>query len=214
MRRSIAVRGYHSRLDPPSFPKRDPALAEFWDLRYAAGFAPWDAGRVPAQLREFVAAATRPRSVLVPGCGSAWDVRFLAESGWDVLGIDFSHEAVAAARAIVGEHVNRVRYADFFAPLSEAPFEVVYERAFLCALPRRLWSAWGTRIAEVVEPGGVLVGFFYFDSGERGPPYPLNAPYELAELLQPAFERIEDATVPDSIEVFRGKERWQGWRRR
>ena len=214
MRRSIAVRSYHSRVDPPSFPKRDPALAEFWDLRYAAGFAPWDAGRVPEPLRDFAAAATRPRSVLGPGCGSAWDVRFLAERGWSVLGIDFSHEAVAAARAIVGEHVNRVRYADFFAPIAEAPFAVVYERAFLCALPRRRWREWGARMVELVEPGSLLAGFFFFDAGSRGPPYPLNAPCELAELLEPAFERIEDAPVPDSIDVFRGKERWQVWVRR
>ena len=141
-------------------------------------------------------------------------MRFLAERGWGVLGIDFSHEAIAAARAIVAEHVNRVRYADFFAPIAESPFEVVYERAFLCALPRRHWRAWGTRIAELVEPGGVLAGFFFFDAGERGPPYPLNAPYELAELLEPAFEQIEDAAVPDSIDVFKGKERWQVWQRR
>lgn len=200
-------------MDTPSFPKRDPALAEFWDLRYAAGFLPWDAGRVPAQLRDFVAAANCTGSVLVPGCGSAWDVRFFAERGWSVLGIDFSHEAVAAARAIVGEHVNRVRYADFFAPIAEAPFEVVYERAFLCALPRRLWREWAARVASLVAPGGLLAGFFFFDAGERGPPYPLNAPDELSELLEPAFERIEDAAVPDSIEVFKGKERWQVWRR-
>src|SRR5689334_22880159 len=155
-RGSIAVRGYHSGVETPSFPKRDPAGAEFWDLRYAADFAPWDAGRVPAQLREFVSAASRPRSVLVPGCGSAWDVRFLAESGWKVVGIDFSHEALGAARRILGPHVNNVRYGDFFARIPEAPFEVVYERAFLCALPRRMWGDWGRRMAEVVQPGGTL----------------------------------------------------------
>jgi SAM-dependent methyltransferase len=198
----------------PEFPKRDPAESDFWDLRYAANFAPWDAGRVPAQLAAFVACASRPRSVLVPGCGAARDVRFLADSGWGVLGIDFSHEAIAAARAVLGPHVNRVRYGDFFAPLGEAPFEVVYERAFLCALPRRLWRDWGRRVAELVEPGGVLAGYFYFDQGERGPPFALHGAADLAELLAPAFERIEDAPVGDSIEVFRGKERWQVWQRR
>jgi len=197
----------------PEFPKRDPAEAGFWDLRYAANFSPWDAGRVPAQLAAFVACAARPRSVLVPGCGAARDVRFLAESAWDVLGIDFSHEALAAARAVLGPHANRVRYGDFFAPIAQAPFEVVYERAFLCALPRRLWRAWGRRVAELVEPGGVLAGYFYFDAGERGPPFALHGAADLAELLAPAFERVEDAAVGDSIEVFRGKERWQVWQR-
>jgi len=199
---------------PPEFPKRDPADPDFWDLRYDANFAPWDAGKVPAQLSAWVACASRPRSVLVPGCGSAHEVRFFAERGWDVLGIDFSHEALAAARRSLGPHVNRVRYGDFFAPIAGSPFEVLYERAFLCALPRRLWQDWARRVAELVEPGGQLVGYFFFDAGERGPPFPLHGQAELDALLSPAFERIEDAPVGDSIDVFKGKERWQAWLRR
>jgi SAM-dependent methyltransferase len=198
----------------PTFPKRDPGGPEFWDLRYEARFAPWDAGKVPAQLRQFAAAYPGARNILVPGCGSAWDVRFLAESGWDVLGIDFSPEALAAAKPILGPHADSTRLADFFAPMQEAPFAVVYERAFLCALPRRLWKDWGRRVAQLVQPGGLLAGYFFFGEGERGPPFPLHSQEELAGLLEPAFERIEDAPVADSIPVFEGRERWQVWRRR
>jgi SAM-dependent methyltransferase len=201
--------------DPPSapaFPRRDPADAEFWDLRYAADFAPWDAGKVPARLRDFAASA-RGR-VLVPGCGSAWDVRCFAENGWDVLGIDFSTEALEAARAVLGPHAARVRHADFFAPIPEAPFDVVYERAFLCALPRRLWADWSRQVERLVRPGGTLAGFFYFDASERGPPFPLHADEELQALLDAGFTRLEDAPVSDSIAIFAGKERWQVWQRR
>jgi SAM-dependent methyltransferase len=200
-------------VETPQFPRRDPADPEFWDLRYGARFAPWDAGRVPAQLRAFADRAGAPRGVLVPGCGSAYEVGYLAEKGWDVLGIDFSEAAVIAAAAILGRHAPRVRQADFFAPIEGAPFEVVYERAFLCALPRRLWRDWGRRVAELVAPGGLLAGYFYFDAGERGPPFPLHSDRELAQLLEDGFTRIEDAPVGDSIPVFQGKERWQVWQR-
>lgn len=197
----------------PTFPKRDPADPEFWELRYGARFAPWDAGKVPAQLADFVRTSPAPRRVLVPGCGSAWDVRCFAEYGWDVVGIDFSRAAVEEARRILGPHGALVREADFFAPIAEAPFQVVYERAFLCALPRRIWSDWARRMAEVVERDGLLAGFFFFAEGERGPPFPLHSQQELDALLGEAFERIEDAPTADSIDVFRGKERWQVWRR-
>ena len=197
----------------PTFPRRDPADPEFWELRYGAHFAPWDAGRVPAQLGEFIARSRGPRRVLVPGCGSAWDVRCFAEHGWDVLGIDFSRSALEEARRILGPQSGRVREGDFFQPIAGTPFEVVYERAMLCALPRRLWRDWARRMGELVEPGGVLAGFFYFDDADRGPPFPLHSPQELDELLRDAFEREEDAPVGDSIDVFRGKERWQVWRR-
>jgi hypothetical protein len=201
-------------MDTPTFPKRDPGEPEFWDLRYGARFAPWDAGKVPAQLRAFAAGRSAGASVLVPGCGSAWDVRAFAENGWSVLGIDFSQAALAAARPVLGPYAGRTRQADFFAPIAEAPFDVVYERAFLCALPRRLWGGWARRGAAIVKPGGSLAGFFYFDAGERGPPFALDSQRELDQLLETAFERLCDEPVPDSIPVFAGKERWQVWRRR
>jgi hypothetical protein len=201
-------------MSAPTFPKRDPGEPEFWDLRYGANFAPWDAGKVPRQLREFARAAQGSRRGLVPGCGSAWDVRCFAENGWEVLGIDFSPEAIAAARSVLGAYGDRVAQADFFAPIARAPFDVVYERAFLCALPRRMWSDWARRVGELVRPGGMLAGYFFFDAGERGPPFALYSQEQLDALLAPAFERIADEAVPDSIPVFAGKERWQVWRRR
>jgi SAM-dependent methyltransferase len=200
-------------MNAPTFPKRDPAEPGFWDLRYEACFAPWDAGRVPAHLRELVGAGP-PRRVLVPGCGSAWDVRFFAECGWEVLGIDFSEAALAAARVLLGPYAPRVRHADFFAPIPEAPFDLVYERAFLCALPRRLWKPWAQRVAELVRPGGLLAGFFFLDEGERGPPFPLHSQAELAALLDEFFILEVERPVEDSIAVFAGKERWEAWRRR
>jgi len=197
----------------PRFPKLDPGDPAFWDVRYGASYAPWEKGGVPRQLAAFVAHSL-PQGVLVPGCGSAHDVRLFAEAGWEVVGIDFSPEAIAAARPVLGPWSDRVRLHDFFEPIPEEPFPTVYERAFLCALPRRLWSAWGRRVAQLVAPGGVLAGFFFFGDGEHGPPYPLHGTGELAALLDPAFERVEDAPVEDSIAVFAGRERWQLWRRR
>jgi hypothetical protein len=89
----------------------------------------------------------------------------------------------------------------------------VYERAFLCALPRRMWPAYADRVAQLLAPGGLLAGYFYFDDNLRGPPFGA-APQELAELLDANFELVEDRPVADSLLVFQGKERWQEWRRR
>ena len=198
----------------PEFPRSDPASPAFWEMRWRESFTPWEAGRVPARLREHVATHPPAGRVLVPGCGSGHDVRFLAEAGFDVRGIDFSRAALAAARPVLGPFADRVREADFFAPGLEGPWALVYERAFLCALPRRLWGAWAARVAELLAPGALLAGFFYFADGERGPPFPLRAQDELDSLLAAAFERTADLPVDDSIAVFAGRERWQVWRRR
>ncbi|MBK7661059.1 MAG: methyltransferase domain-containing protein [Betaproteobacteria bacterium] len=197
----------------PSFPRADADAPEFWDMRWRAGFTPWDAGRVPRHLRELVASRRPAGRVLVPGCGSGHDVRFLAECGLDVEGIDFSEAAIEAARPVLGPHAARLRHGDFFAD-ADGPFALVYERAFLCALPRRRWPDWAARMAAVVAPGGELAGYFLFGAGDRGPPFPLRDAAELDALLAGPFERVEDLAVDDSIAVFAGKERWQAWRRR
>ena len=151
--------------------------------------------------------------VLVPGCGSGYEVRLFAERGHDVLAIDFSDAAVEAARRTLGNLANRVRKADFFA-LDEAPFDLVYERTFLCALPRRMWPQWAERISELVRPGGRLAGFFFIDDNPRGPPFG-TSPRQLNQLLGKTFASLEDELVPagQSVPVLAGKERWQVWKR-
>jgi len=131
-----------------------------------------------------------------------------------VLGIDFSDEAIEAARRALRRFSGRVRKADFF-HLQEAPFDLVYERAFLCALPRALWPEWGARMAELVRPGGELAGFFYLDGNLRGPPFG-SSREGLRELLAGRFDVMSDEPVPpvESIPVFKGKEIWQVWKRR
>jgi thiopurine S-methyltransferase len=76
-----------------------------------------------------------------------------------------------------------------------------------------LWPSYAPRVAELLRPGGRLAGFFFFDDGERGPPFGLKAG-ELETLLGGRFDRIADSPVSDSIPIFAGKERWQLWIRR
>jgi len=193
-------------------PKLDPARPAVWDARFREGFTPWDAGGVPAALREFLTREPAGRRVLVPGCGSGYEVQAFAAAGHDVVAIDFSPAAIEAARRVLGELGHVLVQGDFFAhPLGE--FELVYERAFLCALPRPHWPRWAARVAEVLRPGGRLAGFFFWSDDERGPPFGLKRG-ELEGLLASAFDRIEDAAVADSMPVFAGRERWQVWHRR
>lgn len=194
-------------------PRLDPAQPEFWSARYREGFTPWDAGGVPSALQAFVRTERAPLRVLVPGCGSAYEVRVFDAAGHDVLAIDFSVSALERASAILGSLSHRLRQADFFADDLGAPFDLVYERAFLCALPRPLWTRWAARVAELLPPGGRLAGFFFASEELRGPPFGLR-PGELEGLLAQAFERVDDRAVADSIPVFAGRERWQVWRRR
>lgn len=199
----------------PTFPRLDPATPAFWDVRFAAEFTPWDRGGAPQNLREFLALPDNtPRKTLVPGCGAAREVSAFVDVGWPVTAIDFSAEAVARAKAVLGTRGSLVEQGDFFNPgLANEGFTLVYESAFLCALPTDRRSAWAAQISRVLPPGGLLAGYFFFGESPKGPPFGIDRE-ALVALLSPAFELVEDIEPPDSIDVFRGRERWMVWRRR
>lgn len=195
-----------------TFETRDPTEQAFWNERFDRNFTPWDKGGVPSALHAFVAQFGRSATVLIPGCGNGHEVAYLSEAGWDVAAIDFSPAAVAAARTLLGKWADRVQQADFFAFTPRQPLDVIYERAFLCALPPHMRAVIAARWAALLPAGGLLAGFFYFDDRPKGPPFGI-APDALDALLAPYFARIADQSVSDSIPAFEGKERWQVWQR-
>jgi SAM-dependent methyltransferase len=204
------------------FRTRDPGKADFWDERFTAGVTPWDPGAAPAALLRFLAAGqvAAGGSVLVPGCGRGWEVDLLDRAGMRVLAIDFSAAAVSRARAQLGERGERlVRQADFF-QLQTRPFDWIYEKAFVPALPPGTWPAWADRVAALTAPGALLAGLFFIDPAaqadvRRGPPFAIRRD-ELDALLSASFECIKDEPVPDSesVPILAGRERWLSWRRR
>lgn len=196
-----------------------PELPEFWDKRFQSGTTPWDAGGVPAALRAFASSETardatgQARRALIPGCGSAYEAAYLDRLGWAVTALDFSAAAVEAARRTLGDWGGTLLQADFFDHQPDVPYAFVYERAFLCALPRKLWAGYGGRMAELLDAGGLLAGFYFFSDEPKGPPFGI-AREALEALLRPYFELEAEAAVEDSIGPFAGRERWMVWRRR
>src|SRR5437667_9263305 len=193
-------------------PREDAGQPEFWEKRFRENFTPWDAGRVPEALEKFLRAEPRGQRVLIPGCGSGYEVRAFAEAGFEVLAIDFAPAAVEQAQRILGPLSELVRLEDFFKFDPKGRFDLVYERAFLCSLPRPLRPRYLQRVIELLRPRGRIAGFFFFEDGEHGPPFGLKSG-ELGALLGKHFDRTTDAPVTDSIPIFAGKERWQIWSR-
>lgn len=200
-------------MSTPTFDTRDPSSPDFWSERFERHFTPWDRGGVPDNLKRFVEQSTQPFTMLIPGCGAGHEVAYLSEAGWDVTAIDFSPAAVAAARANLGKWAERVVQADFFDFVPPRPLGLIYERAFLCALPHAMWPGIARRWAELLPAGGLLAGYFFLGATPKGPPFGIDQ-QELESMLGTAFEKLSDEPVADSIPVFAGRERWQVWRRR
>jgi len=185
---------------------------EFWEQRYLAGRTPWDLRGVPAallaHLREPSAA---PGTVLLPGCGTGYETQAFHACGWRPLAIDFSPAAVQQARIHLGPLAPLVRQADFFADDLGGPYDLIYERTFLCSLPPSCWPDYAARMAQLLRPGGRLAGIFFFGTDPDGPPFPLSA--APARALFHAFDLVVDRPIraEESLPLFAGFERWQEW---
>ena len=189
---------------------QDSSRPEFWDARYASGETPWDFHGVPAALKAFLK-TSRAGSVLIPGCGSGYEVRAFDEAGWEVTAIDFSPVAVKRARSELGPLSNRVLQDDFFKhDFGSQRFDLIYERTFLCALPPDLWPVYVKRMRQLLVPNGKLAGIFLYGDQTDPPPYPLT-PARATDLFGKNFSLIKTLPVTDSLPLFAGNERWQEW---
>ena len=193
--------------------KTDSGSSDYWENRYLKNDKPWDASKTPSELKNYLASIKKTGRVLIPGCGTAHEAHTFAEAGFDVYAIDFSPTVVKLAQITVGTKANII-FGDFFSfDFGELSFDVVYERAFLCALPRRLWTQYAKRQADLLRVGGQLVGYFIHDENEQSvPPFGLKQK-ELSTLLENQFTLIEKNKVQNSIPLFSGKEYWQIWKR-
>jgi hypothetical protein len=186
-----------------------PHHPDFWNIRYERGQTGWDLGRVPSRLERHLAAHPGPVRVLIPGCGSGWELEAFVRAGYDALALDFAPAAVARARARVGPSLaGRILLGDFFHHDLGAPFDFVYERTFFCALPPELRAAYIERVRGLLRPAGRLIGFFYLGTERGGPPYALFPEHE-AELFGGSFRPLVDEPSPDGLELFEGGERWR-----
>jgi thiopurine S-methyltransferase len=128
--------------------------------------------------------------VLVPLCGKSEDLRWLAEQGHDVVGVELSliaAKSFAAEQQVVftemheppftvlrGEHITYY-VGDFFDfnREKEGGFGLLYDRAALIALPPVMRSAYARHLLSLTEPGvqGLLVALEYDPSQMHGPPF-------------------------------------------
>ncbi|WP_106478491.1 thiopurine S-methyltransferase [Phytohalomonas tamaricis] len=170
--------------------------------------AHWRALSVPANGR-----------VLVPLCGKSLDMRWLAERGHEVLGIELVREAAEQFVAEGRGEVTRFRQDDFvcyrqgnielwqgdffhFSADETFSFSAFYDRAALIALPAATRQRYAFHLAQMMAPGtsGLLVSLTHGRGADVGPPFSVDDA-EIERLFGPNFTlaRLGTQHVDDGI---------------
>jgi cyclopropane fatty-acyl-phospholipid synthase-like methyltransferase len=166
-------------------------------------------------LESFLRSLEPNRNVLVPGCGQDYrSVEAFYRAGHRVTAIDFSPIAVDAVKKVLPPLANDIILGDFFSyNFKSTPFDLIYERTFICSLPPTLWRNYSARAAHLLRPGGMVAGFFFYGQECDPPPFPLTQ--ETArKIFSDRFELETTEAVADSLAIFAGHEKWQQWRLR
>lgn len=165
----------------------DPA---YWQARWDEGRIGFHEGRPNALLSEHVARLGAPGRVLVPLCGKAEDMAFLAERGHEVVGIDLVERPLrefCRAHALEPEETKGDRFTvlragaytllagDVLDATAEdvGPLTAVYDRAAIVALPEETRTRYVARLRSLLPAGSpvLVVSFDYPESAMEGPPF-------------------------------------------
>jgi thiopurine S-methyltransferase len=168
--------------------------------------------------------------VLVPFCGKSEDLRWLAERGHDVVGVDLSPIAAKTFAEEQGMEFSETQEppftvfrgkqitlyaADFLSLTADVAghFDFFYDRAALIALPPAMRPAYAEHLQSLITPGGrgLLISLEYDMSKAEGPPF--SVPEDEIRTLFSQFqtEKLLDYDCLDSEPRF--KERGVKWMR-
>jgi thiopurine S-methyltransferase len=190
-------------------------MEDEWLARWRDGRIGFHEGRTNALLERHAAGIAGARRVLVPLCGKAEDLAFLAAHGHQVVGIELVEQAV---REFFEEHAlvpsvsargGLVEYragavtllaGDLFAATPElvGPVDALYDRAALIALPAELRPRYVAHLRTLLPPGapGLVITLEYDQQRMKGPPFAVHEP-ELRSLYSArTLELLEERPAP------------------
>jgi SAM-dependent methyltransferase len=170
-------------------PRRD------WNDDYAQPEPPpWDDGAPDPILVAFLdAGLVAPGRALDVGAGTGTNALFLAERGFEVVGVDISPLAVEQADA---KAKGRCRFLvhDFLAgPVPHTPFDFVFDRGCFHVFDEAEERArFAALVASALAPGGLWLSLI---GSTEGPPRDVGPPRRSArdvmEAIEPALEIVE-----------------------
>ncbi len=203
-------------MNAPGIPT--PSDAAYWQSIYEEGAPRWDIGREAPAWKELLALHELGQgSLILLGAGRGNDAVWFAQQGFEVTTVDFAPSAVAATRenaARLGVTLT-AQQADLFALEADrdGTFDVLVEHTCFCAIEVHRRSEYARVAADLVKPGGHLVGIFFWQTPPDGPPFQ-TSPAELRSLLEPAFSVLRLEDNPVSVDQRAGREGWAVLRRR
>jgi cyclopropane fatty-acyl-phospholipid synthase-like methyltransferase len=166
------------------------------NLKYI-GSPPWDSGKTPPELLEFI--AQHPAGCAIDlGCGTGTNAVSLAQHGWDVTGIDVALLALLKARSKAKQAGVSVRFK--LRDVSKlrgikGPFDLALDMGCFHNLFEKQ-PDYLARLDEILAPGGYWLLYAHFRPADRTPYTHGLAPAD----LESAATRFDTVWRKDTVD--------------
>ncbi|GGG56124.1 methyltransferase domain-containing protein [Hymenobacter glacieicola] len=184
--------------------------AAYWQQRYLTGQTGWDAGSITPPLLDYFRQLGLPdeRRILIPGAGRAYEAEYLHRQGWRKVWV----ADVAAAplrdfqQRVPDFPAAHLLQQDFFALKPTPPFDLLVEQTFFCALEPSQRPQYAQQCAQLLRPGGTLMGLLFdTEFSQLGPPFG-GSREEYRSYFAPYFDFVHFETATNSLPPRRGRE--------
>ncbi|MFN8263694.1 MAG: methyltransferase domain-containing protein [Chitinophagales bacterium] len=148
--------------------------ATFWDNLWQNKITGWDLNAVSPPLQLYFDSMTcKNKSILIPGCGNAYEAIFLLENGFkNVTVIDIAPTLVQQLLSKLAKYAGKeltIICGDFFKHTGQ--YDFIIEQTFFCALDRNLRTAYAIKMKELLKETGKLAGLLFDKEFKDGPPF-------------------------------------------
>lgn len=135
---------------------------EYWANRYKNNDTGWDIGDISTPLKEYIDKLNdKTISILIPGAGNAHEVEYLFNKGFkNVFLLDIAHEPIENFKKRVPNFpTNHLLVGDFFE--QKGQYDLIIEQTFFCAIHPELRPKYVSKMNELLNPSGKLVGLLF-----------------------------------------------------
>jgi SAM-dependent methyltransferase len=184
-------------------------MRAFYYWRYLTGKTPWDTNITPPELVKLVEdERMRPGRALDLGCGTGTNAIFLAQHGFDVIGVDYVGRAIDAARKKAQASGVQVEFrrADVLAPGNpNAPLDLILDIGCFHSLDPGAQVRYAANTRSWTRPNSVLLMYAFF---------PFHALGRAMGVARKDMERLFAADFVLREYADDGKSAWYRWVRK
>lgn len=145
----------------------------YWSERYQKGHTQWDIGYPSTPIVEFFKTINdKDLTILIPGCGNAYEAAHLNDQGFNNVTImDIAEQPLLDFKNRFTTFPDKyVLHADFFK--HQGQYDIIVEQTFFSAIQPNRREEYLSKINELLSDDGILIGvLFGIPLNKDKPPY-------------------------------------------